>query len=185
MRSQVTAILLASAISAMPLGAQTRGATFTTGLSATLGGEWQLQGVDIGVVRPVSLGLIRYVQVVVRAGSFVNEASLVSSARGFFGGLVLAGETPLVTLFDIGAEQAPTRIAFNVTLETSAYLAANSPFPQGARWIGVALLPSVRTVQTENIGFTFMLGPIAFLGHQTDVRALLGIRIEIPYATKR
>jgi hypothetical protein len=184
-RSLVTPILLVSAISAMPLAAQTRGATFTTGLSATLGGEWQLQGVDIGIVRPASLGLIRYVSVVVRAGSFVNEASLVSKARGFFGAVVLGAETPLVTLFDIGAEQAPTRIAFNLTVETSAYLAANSPFPQGARWVGVAVLPSVRTIQTDNIGFSFMLGPIAFLGHTTDVRALLGIRIEIPHAKPR
>lgn len=186
MRRFVIPILLAAAISATPLVAQTRGATFTTGLSATLGGgEWQLQGVDIGIVRPVNLELIRFWSLVGRAGAFVNEASLVSSARGFYGAIALGAETPLVTLFDIGAEQAPTRIAFNLTFELSAYLAANSPVPQGSRWVGFAVLPSFRTVQTDNIGFTFMLGPIAFVGNTTNVRALLGIRIEIPYATKR
>jgi hypothetical protein len=182
-RSLVTPILLVSAISAMPLAAQTRGATFTTGLSATLGGEWQLQGIDIGIVRPANLGLIRYVSAVVRAGSFISQESF-SSARGFFGAVAIAAETPLMTLFDVGAEQAPTRLAFNFTLEASAYLAANSPVPQGSRWIGLAVLPSFRTIQTDNIGFTLMVGPIAFLGPTTDVRALLGARIEIPYATK-
>jgi hypothetical protein len=183
-RSLVTPILLVSAIFAMPLGAQTRGAGFTAGLSSSLGGEWQLQGIDAGLVRPVKLGLIRYMTFVVRAGSFVNQETF-SSARGFFAAVAVDAETPLVTLFDVGAEQSPTRLAFNLTLEASAYLAANSPFPQGARWIGLAVLPSFRTIQTDNIGFTLMAGPIAFLGNETEVRGLLGIRIEIPYGTPR
>jgi hypothetical protein len=169
-------------LSPSALTAQTRGLSFAAGLTATLGGEWQLQGVDAGYVKPVNLGLFRFVNGMARIGTFVNEATVTSGARGFVGGLAVGAETPLVTIFDVGAEQSPTRVAFNVTLEVSGYLASKSPFPQGHRFMAVALLPAVRSVQTENVGFSLMVGPVALLGHQTDVRALLSVRLEIPFA---
>jgi hypothetical protein len=180
MFGRVGAVIVLVAVLGSPLSAQTRGPAFTAGLSATLGESWQLQGVEAGILRPVRLGVFRFVSFTGRVGTFVDEASLVSGTRGFAGGLVVAAESPLVTLFEVGAEQSPTRIAFNLTLETSAYLASNSPFPQGNRWIGLALLPSIRTVQTDNIGFSLLAGPVMFLGNESSVRAQLGIRIEIP-----
>lgn len=185
MRWRAGSVVLAWATLSMPLAAQTRGPAFTAGLAATLGESWQLQGVDAGILRPVDLGPIRFLSFAGRVGTFVDEASLISGTRGFVGGVAVGAETPLVTLFEVGAEQSPTRIAFNVTLEASAYLASNSPFPQGNRWIGLGLLPSIRTVQTDGIGFSLFAGPVAFIGDETNVRALLGIRIEIPTAATR
>lgn len=182
MRESIASMLVLCGALSTPLIAQTRGPSWMTGLAATLGGEWQIQGVDFGVVRPIRFGPMRYVSAAARIGTFANENSIASGPRGFVGGIALAAETPLVPIVDVGTEQSPARVAFGVTLEASGYLAANSPFPQGGRWLGLAVLPGVRTIQTESIGFGVMVGPIAFIGRETDVRALLSVRIEIPLA---
>jgi hypothetical protein len=46
----------------------------------------------------------------------------------------------------------------------------------------LAVLPGVRTIQTDGVGASFMIGPVVFMGRETDVRTFLGFRLEIPVA---
>jgi hypothetical protein len=87
-----------------------------------------------------------------------------------------------VRIIDVGTEQNPISIAFDLTLEATGYLASNSPFPQGGAWLGLAVLPGFRTIQSESFGVSFMVGPALFIGRETDVRAFLAFRVEIPVA---
>lgn len=184
-RGSLLTVLACCGTLAPRLAAQERGAAWTSGLAATLGTDWQVQGVDLGLVRPIRFGPFRFVSAVARLGTFVDESFLATGGDGFVGGVALATETRLVTILDVGTvPQSPTRLTFSVTLEASGYLATNSPLPQGDSWLGLAVLPTIRVVQTQNIGFGFMVGPVAFIGRETDVRALLSIRIELPHGLR-
>ena len=164
--------------------AQLREPAWIVGLAATVGSGWQIEGADIGWVRPFAFGPLRSVSVAARFGSFQDEGAFVFGSRGFVGGLALATQSKPLPVFEVGMEQNPIKIALDLTLEVSGYLASRSPFPQGARWYAIGVLPSIRTIQEDATGFglNLMLGPVVFLGHETDVRTFLGFRIEIPVA---
>jgi hypothetical protein len=175
-------MLVTAAALSTPLVAQTRSPSWVLGLAATVGSGWQFEGADFGVVRPAKLGLMRYWSIAGRFGTFQDEGAFVFGSRGFVAGVALATQTGPLPIFEVGSEQNPIKIALDLTLETSGYLASNSPFPQGGHWLGLALLPGVRTVQTDAFGASFMIGPVLFIGKETDVRTFLGFRIEIPLA---
>jgi len=174
-------LVLCGALST-PLVAQTRSPSWMIGLAATVGSGWQFEGADIGIVRPFRFGPMRYVSAAGRFGTFQDEGAFVFGSRGFVGGLALAMQSGPVPIFEVGTEQSPIRVALDLTIETSGYLASNSPFPQGGHWFGIAVLPGVRTIQSEAFGLSLMVGPVAFIGRETDVRTFLGFRIEIPLA---
>jgi hypothetical protein len=155
------------------------------GIAATVGSGWQFEGADFGTVRPIGLGPIQYWSITGRFGSFQDEGAFVFGSRGFVAGLALAMHSGIVPIFEVGTEQNPTRIALDLTIETSGYLASNSPFPQGGHWLGVAVLPGIRTVTTDAFGGSFMIGPVLFIGRESDVRAFVGLRFEIPSGAPR
>jgi len=165
-----------------PLVAQSRGPAWMFGLAATVGSGWQFEGADIGMGRPIRFGPLRYISAAGRFGAFQDEGAFVFGSRGFVGGLALATQSGPVPIFEVGTEQNPIRVAFDLTFEVSGYLASNSPFPQGGQWLGFAVLPGVRTIQSDAFGISLMVGPVAFIGRETDVRTFLGFRIEIPVA---
>jgi hypothetical protein len=152
------------------------------GLAATVGSGWQFEGADFGLVRPIGLGPLRFASVAGRFGTFQDEGAFVFGSRGFVGGLALATQTGPMPVIEVGTEQNPISIALDLTLEATGYLASKSPFPQGPTWVGVAVLPGVRTIQTDSFGASLMLGPVVFMGRETDVRAFLSLRVEIPVA---
>jgi hypothetical protein len=165
-----------------PLAAQERHASWLVGLAATVGSSWQFEGADLGLKRPVSLGPIRHLSMVGRFGAFQDEGSFVFGSRGFVAGVALGAQSGMLPLFDVGTEQNPYRFALDLTLEASGYLASNSPFPQGSSWVGLAVLPGLRSLSSDNLGVAVMVGPVAFIGRETDVRAFLGVRLEVPLA---
>lgn len=165
-----------------PLVAQQRAAAWMVGIAATVGTGWQFEGADIGMARPIGLGPLRFASVTARLGSFADEGTFLFGARGFLAGLALATQTGPVPLLIVGSEDNPVSIALDITFEATGYLASNSPFPQGGQWVGLAVLPGVRTIQTDGVGASFMIGPVVFMGRETDVRTFLGFRLEIPVA---
>lgn len=154
----------------------------TAGLAATLGEGWQIEGADLGLVRPLGLGPMKFWTAVARVGSFTDQGSFIGGQRGVLGALALGLRTGSVTLAEMGNDPDITRITFDVTVETAGYVAANSPIPQGPRWMSVALLPALRYGDPDQTQFTLLLGPMAFFGRDVDVRAFLGVRAEVPLA---
>ena len=166
-----------------PAAAQKRGPAWVVGVAATLGSGWQFEGADIGVARPIGLGPLRFASVIGRFGTFQDEGGFLSGSQGFAAALALAAQTGPVPILEVGSEQSPISIALDLTFEVSGYVASKPPigFPGGS-WLGLAFLPGIRTVTTDTFGASFMVGPTVFIGSETDVRAFLGIRFEIPVA---
>lgn len=175
-------MLVVGAALSTPLAAQQRSAAWTFGLAATVGSGWQLEGADIGMVRPIGLGPVRFLSITGRFGTFQDEGGFLFGNRGFVAGLALGGQTGAARILEVGSEQNPISVGFDLTLEAAGYLASNSPFPQGGAWLGLSVLPGFRTIQTDNFGVSFMVGPSLFVGRETDVRAFLAFRVEFPVA---
>jgi hypothetical protein len=178
-------MLVASAALSTPAVAQKRGAAWQLGLAATIGSGWQMEGADIGIVRPMGLGPFRFGSVALRIGAFQDEGSFVFGAEGFVAGLALAAQTGHLQFLSIGAENNPVAIGLDLTFEATGYLASDSPFPQGDAWVSLALLPGVRSIQTDSFGASFCVGPALFIGQETSVRTFLALRIEVPVGRSR
>lgn len=175
-------MLVVGAALSTPLAAQQRGASWMVGLSATVGTGWQMEGADIGTARPIGLGPLRFASITARLGSFQDEGTFLFGARGFVAGLALATQTGSVPLIVVGSEENPISVALDLTFEATGYVASRSPFPQGDQWVAFGILPGIRTIQTEGFGASFMVGPVLFMGRETDVRTFLAFRLEIPVA---
>lgn len=160
-----------------PLGAQS---SFAFGVAATLGGSWQIEGVDLGYVRSVHVGPFRYMSVGGRVGAFVDESAITGGTRGVVGGLVLQTRTNILQLADVGSETNPSPFGFDLTLEGAVYGAANNPSQFGSAWGAVSVLPGVRIGNAESVRYGLVLGPAVFFGEETEVRAFLALRFEIP-----
>ncbi len=165
------------------LSAQAR-AGWTAGLSATVGGGWQYEGVDVGVIRPGSFGPMRRYAIIARIGSFVDEGAILGAARGFVGGLALALQSKAVTIAEVGHELDLSQLGADVTVEVAGYGAAKSPFPEGSAWFSVAVLPGVRFGSDRGMTFAISAGPALFVGKESSLRAFLGIHAEFPVAMR-
>lgn len=183
MRRFMASMLILGGALSTPVAAQQRGPAWVFGVAATLGSGWQIEGADIGLSRPIGLGPLRFASVIGRFGTFQDEGGFLSGSRGFVAALALGIQTGHVPILEVGAEQNPIRIALDLTFEASGYLASNSPpgFP-GSSWLGLAVLPGIRTVTTDSFGASFMIGPTWFIGRESDVRGFLGFRVEFPVA---
>jgi hypothetical protein len=170
----VTAALSTSAV------AQQRGAAWMIGLSATLGSGWQMENADIGFTRPIAFGPLRHASISARLGAFQDEGGFLFGARGFVGGVALGTQTRPYQIFQVGSEDNPVGIGLDVTLEGAGYLASDSPFPQGDAWVSFAVLPGVRSIQTDSFGASIMVGPAVFIGQETTVRTFLAFHLEVP-----
>lgn len=175
-------MLVGTACLSTPLAAQS---SWMVGLAATLGGSWQIEGVDVGLTRRAPAGPMRHWGAMVRLGSFINQDDLFGRAQGFVAALTLGVRSGRATILELGDERAGTRVTLDLTLETTGYLASNSPLAVGSAWGALSLLPGVRMGDPGATQFALVFGPTVFVGDTTEVRAFLGIRIESPLARRR
>lgn len=153
---------------------------WTAGVASTVGDGWQVQGVDVGVVRPVSLAFLRHYTLVVRLGSFVDASEIFGTQRGFIAGVALGGRTGSLTLAEVGHELSVSQLGFDVTVEVAGYVAANSPWPEGSSWLGAAVLPGLRFGRVAGMQVAIATGPALFMGQESNVHAFFGVRLEFP-----
>ena len=180
MRRSMIPMLIVSCALSTPLAAQS---AFALGVAATVGGSWQIEAVDLGMVRAAHAGPFRSVTIGGRFGAFVDETALIGGARGFVAGLVLGGRTGLLQLADVGNETNPSAVGFDVSLEAVGYKAWNTALPQfGSAWGAVSVLPGIRFGSPSTLRAGLVFGPTIFFGHETDVRPFLSLRFEIPMA---
>ncbi len=165
-----------------PLAGQ--GNALTLGLAYTVGGGWQVEGVDVGVARAVRAGPVAALSLTARLGSFIDEGAIIGGARGFVFGASLAARTPTATIAELGADTSAGRIGFDVTVEGTGYVGSRSPLPVGSPWGAVSVLPGLRFGDPNGSRFGLLFGPTIFLGTVTDVRAFLGVRFEAPLARR-
>jgi hypothetical protein len=171
-------LVVGSALST-PLAAQS---AFALGVAATVGGSWQIEAVDLGVVRSIHAGPLRSVSVGGRFGAFIDEGALIGGARGFVAALVLQTRTGLLQLADVGNETNPSSFGLDLSFEGVAYGAANTPLSQqfGSAWVGLSVLPGVRFGDAHTLRAGLVFGPTLFIGPTTEVRPFLALRFELP-----
>lgn len=185
MRRSMGTMLVALAALSTPLASQASsggghggGGGFTGGLAFTVGGGWQIEGLDAGYMRRVQGGPIAAFSLMGRVGSFIDEGAIIGGARGFVFGVTLGAHTRALRLAELGADTSATRIGVDVTVEATGYAGSSSPLPVGSPWGAVSLLPGLRF--GEQFGLLF--GPTVFFGTVTQVRPFLGVRFEAPLA---
>jgi hypothetical protein len=170
-------MLVAGSILSTPLAAQS---SFGIGVAATLGGSWQIEGGDVAWVGEIHAGPLRYVSVGGRVGVFVDESAITGGTRGVVGGLVLQTRTGLVNVADVGNESNPSALGFDVTFEGVGYTSANAPSQFGTAWGAVSVLPGLRIGTGGQIRYGVVFGPTLFIGKETEWRAFLALRFEVP-----
>lgn len=158
----------------------------TVGLAATLGSDWQIEGVDVGAGRVTRAGPVRHASLALRLGTFVTDAVVFGGSRGFAAGLALAGRSGVVPVAEVGTDPDIARVGLDLTVEVTGYVADDSPLVQGAAWAAVAVLPGLRVGNPGTTQFSLMLGPAVFLdrGVRGNVRAFLGLRVDTPLARR-
>lgn len=187
------AVLLALGAVSAPLAAQSNAAQPDTlrrrhaiafGFVATLGPNWQIESAEIGYVRRPLRGFAA-VGVAARGGTFMNESTMLGGSQGAVFAGTLFARTHMKSIAQFGAEEHGTGIGFDLTVELSGYLAANSPMSLGSRWLGVSLLPAFSVGSGSAPHFAIVIGPTAFFnGGKPVLRSLLALRGEAPLAPK-
>jgi hypothetical protein len=165
-----------------PLAAQ--GGAIGAGFAATLGGGWQIESGEIGYVHRMAGGLVGALSAGARVGTFIDEGAIIGGTQGFVFAGTLGARSGRITLAELGDEQNLTVIGFDVTIEATGYLASHSPLQQGSSWAAVAFLPGVRFGPADGAQYGLVIGPTAFFGSKTEVRALLAFRVEAPLARR-
>ena len=197
MRRSTASMLVVLAALSTPLAAQTDSArapapepargrsAIGVGFAATLGNSWQIESGEIGYVRRSSHGLLGAVSIGARLGAFIDEGAILGGNRGFVFATTLAARTARLGLAELGDEQNVTLIGFDVTVEATGYLTANSPLPQGSKWGAVAVLPGLRVGGGDGPTYGLVIGPTWFFGGpEVQVRGLLAFRVEAPLARR-
>ena len=153
------------------------------GFFATLGSNWQLEGVEVGYVRRMERGLAA-ISVSGRIGTFINESAMIGGTQGIAFGGTIAGRTRMKSVAQFGEEEHGSAIGFDMTLEVSGYTSSNSPLSRD-RWMAISLLPAISLGSGDAAHFGIVIGPTAFLGDgKPVVRGLLGFRGEAPLARR-
>jgi hypothetical protein len=165
-----------------PLAGQ--GNALTAGLAYTVGSGWQVEGLDVGVARPVRAGPIAALSLTARLGSFIDQGAIIGGARGFVFGMSLAARTPTATIAELGADTSASRVGLDLTVEATGYVGSHSPLPVGSPWGAVSVLPGLRFGDPNGSRLGLLIGPTVFLGSATEVRAFLGVRFEAPLARR-
>jgi hypothetical protein len=122
-----------------------------------------------------------------RVGSFIDQGGFFAEQRGIVGGLVLGTRSRGVRLAELGSEPSLMLVSLDFTFEVAGYVAANSPLERtlGSRWMGAAMLSSLRMGEPGGTQYALLIGPSAFLGPRTDVRIFFGLRAEWPLARQK
>jgi hypothetical protein len=161
-----------------------RGGAIGFALTATIGSGWQVEGAEIGHVWQRGNGLLGAVSAGARIGAFIDQGAILGGTRGFVFGITLAARSGVAKFAEMGDDRDLTVIGFDVTLEGTGYLGANSPLAQGSPWGGIALLPAVRILSSSGTRYGIMVGPTFFVGRESDVRAMIALRIDTPLARR-
>lgn len=181
-RSIVPMLVVASALST-PLVAQS---AFAVGVAATVGGSWQIEGVDLGYVTAVHAGPLQSASVGGRFGAWIDEGAITGGARGFVAALVLQTRTKLLRLADIGNESNPSGVGLDVSFEGIVYGTANSPLSDvGSAWGALSVLPGLRIGDPDRVRYGIVVGPTVFFGSDTQVRPFVSLRVEMPMAHRK
>jgi len=153
------------------------------GFFATLGSNWQLEGVEVGYVRRMERGLAA-ISVSGRIGTFINESAMIGGTQGIAFGGTIAGRTRMRSIAQFGEEEHGSAIGFDMTLEVSGYWSSNSPLSR-TQWMAVSLLPAISLGSGDAAHFGIVIGPTAFLGDgKPVVRGMLAFRGEAPLARR-
>ena len=153
------------------------------GFFATLGANWQMEGVEVGYVRRLPRGLAA-LSVSARLGTFINESTMLGGSQGFGIGGTIAARTRMKSFAQFGEEEGGTAIGADMTLELTGYSASGSPYPR-SRWMAISLLPALSVGTGDAPRFAIVIGPTLFLGDgKPAVRGLLSFRGEAPLARR-
>ena len=152
------------------------------GYAGTLGGDWQVEAVELGLTHPVGLGPVRYGGLSLRVGWFGDQSAIIGGTRGFVSALGLALRSGRLNLAEVGTDANPTVIGVDLTLEAAGYLASRSPLPEGRRWFSLAILPGVRGGQVGQSQFALLVGPAWFAGDVRRTHPFVSARVDIPLA---
>ena len=155
------------------------------GYAGTLGGDWQVEAVELGLTHPVGLGPVRYGGLSLRVGWFGDQSAIIGGTRGFVSALGLALRSGRLNLAEVGTDANPTVIGVDLTLEAAGYLASRSPLPEGRRWFSLAILPGVRVGQVGQSQFALLVGPAWFAGDVRRTHPFVSARVDIPLARGR
>jgi hypothetical protein len=154
------------------------------GFISTLSANWEVEALEIGYVRRPAHGLAA-ISLSARAGTFINESTMLGGTQGFAIGATLAGRTHMKSVAQLGDDEHATGIGFDVTLELSGYHGAKSPLGFGSNWVAVALLPAISAGTGDAPHFGIVIGPTLFVGAgQAAVRGMLAFRGEAPLARR-
>lgn len=153
------------------------------GFFATLGSNWQLEGVEVGYVRRMQRGLAA-ISVSGRIGTFINESVMIGGSKGIGFGATIAGRTRMKSIAQFGEEEHGTAIGLDMTLEVTGYTSSNSPLSR-TQWMAISALPAISLGSGDAAHFGIVIGPTAFLGDgKPAVRGMLGFRGEAPLARR-
>jgi hypothetical protein len=178
----MVAMLVTGSILSTPLAGQ---ASFALGAAATLGGSWQIEGADVGWVREINTGPLRYASIGGRMGVFVDQNALTGGTRGLVGGLVLQTRTGLWNLADVGNESNPSILGLDVTFEGVAYGAFNTPLEtMGSAWGAFSVLPGLRIGAGQQLRYGAVFGPTVFLGRRQRFVRFSPSALKSPLATR-
>ena len=153
------------------------------GFVATLGANWQMEGVEIAYVRRLQRGLAA-LSVSTRIGTFINESTMLGGTKGIAFGGTIAARTRMRTFAQFGEEEHGSAIGGDVTLELSGYTSAGSPLSR-TQWLAISLLPALSLGSGDSPHFGIVIGPTLFLGDgKPAMRGLLAFRGEAPLARR-
>ena len=153
------------------------------GFFATLGTNWQLQGVEVGYARRMQRGLAA-ISLSGRVGTYINESTMIGGTQGIALGATLAGRTRMKSIAQFGEEEHGTAIGLDMTLEVTGYTSYNAPLSR-TRWLAISLLPAISLGAGDAAHFGIVIGPTAFLGDgKPVVRGMLAFRGEAPLARR-
>jgi len=180
-RSIVPTFTLLAALST-PVAGQS---ALSVGYAGTLGGQWQIEAVELGVTLPLGLGPVHHGGLSLRVGWFGDQGAIIGGTRGFLGALGLGLRSGRLNLAEVGQEASPTVIGVDLTLEVAGYLASRSPLPEGRRWLSLAMLPGLRIGQRGQAQFALLVGPAWFAGDVHRTHPFVSARVDIPLARRR
>ena len=153
------------------------------GFVATLGANWQMEGVEVAYVRRMQRGLAA-LSVSTRVASFINESTMLGGSKGIAFGGTIAARTRMKSFAQFGEEEQGTSIGADLTLEVTGYTSSGSPLSR-TQWLAISLLPALSIGSGDSPHFGIVIGPTLFLGDgKPAARGLLAFRGEAPLARR-
>jgi hypothetical protein len=153
------------------------------GFVATLGANWQMEGVEVAYVRRMERGLAA-LSVSTRVATFINESTMLGGSQGIAFGGTLAARTRMKSFAQFGEEEHGSAIGADLTLEVTGYTTSGSPLSR-TQWLAISLLPALSLGSGDSPHFGIVIGPTLFLGDgKPAARGLLAFRGEAPLARR-